>query len=523
MGGRASKLAAAAAIVLLAAALRLPALGLRPMHADEAVHAAKFGRLLEQGRYEYDPHEYHGPSLYYFTLIPARIHRIARFADLDERLLRCVPAVFGLLLVAAHLLLAPLVGFRAAALGACLAAVSPALVFYSRYYIQETPLTALGLGVLVALCHYRRRPSAGWAVAAGALAGLMFATKETWVIAAAAMAAAWFLASGLGLPPAAPPVPGRRLVLHGAWAALAFAVVSALLFSSFLQHPAGLVHAVTAYDTYLQRAVGTATWHVHPWYYYLGLLLFSGGQGAPVWTEGAILALGTVGLAAAVSRTRAGAPDARGLVFLSAYAVLMILAYSAIPYKTPWCVLGFLDAFAVLGGVGASDLLDRARPAAKPVVAACLAAAVLHLGWLAWAGSRPFASDPRNGWVYAHTGTGVFQVAARVEALARVHPDGDRMPIEIISGQNLWPLPWYLRRFPGARWETAPVHDGVHAPVILATPDVEPAIVTKLYEWRPPGERELYVPIFDHPVELRPRVEVRGYAAKSLWDRVEGQ
>jgi hypothetical protein len=58
----------------------------------------------------------------------------------------------------------------------------------------------------------------------------------------------------------------------------------------------------------------------------------------------------------------------------------------------------------------------------------------------------------------------------------------------------------------------------MHAPVVLATPDMEDAIRRKLYEWRRPGERELYVPIFAAPVELRPQVEVRGYAAKSLWD-----
>ena len=44
--------------IILAAALRLPGLALRPMHADEAVHADKFGTLLEGGRYAYDPSEY---------------------------------------------------------------------------------------------------------------------------------------------------------------------------------------------------------------------------------------------------------------------------------------------------------------------------------------------------------------------------------------------------------------------------------------------------------------------------------
>jgi hypothetical protein len=36
----------------------------------------------------------------------------------------------------------------------------------------------------------------------------------------------------------------------------------------------------------------------------------------------------------------------------------------------------------------------------------------------------------------------------------------------------------------------------------------------------PPGQREMYVNMFDREVDLRPRVEVRGYVAKSLWDEL---
>jgi hypothetical protein len=54
--------------------------------------------------------------------------------------------------------------------------------------------------------------------------------------------------------------------------------------------------------------------------------------------------------------------------------------------------------------------------------------------------------------------------------------------------------------------------------VIVVTPDMEPALVRRLYDLAPPGERELYVSIFERPVELRPGVELRGYAAKSLSD-----
>ena len=46
-----------------------------------------------------------------------------------------------------------------------------------------------------------------------------------------------------------------------------------------------------------------------------------------------------------------------------------------------------------------------------------------------------------------------------------------------------------------------------------------------LYDVPPPGERELFVSIFERPVELRPEVELRGYAAGGLWEefrRLEG-
>jgi len=47
---------------------------------------------------------------------------------------------------------------------------------------------------------------------------------------------------------------------------------------------------------------------------------------------------------------------------------------------------------------------------------------------------------------------------------------------------------------------------------------MEPTLLRKLYDLPPPGERELYVSIFARPVELRPGVELRGYAASRLWE-----
>ncbi len=93
------------AIVAAALAFRIPALRERPMHADEAVLADKFGGLLETGSYAYDPQQYHGPALAWLTLVPARLMGAHRYADLTETTLRIVPALCGVALVLLPVLL----------------------------------------------------------------------------------------------------------------------------------------------------------------------------------------------------------------------------------------------------------------------------------------------------------------------------------------------------------------------------------------------------------------------------------
>jgi hypothetical protein len=121
------------------------------------------------------------------------------------------------------------------------------------------------------------------------------------------------------------------------------------------------------------------------------------------------------------------------------------------------------------------------------------------------------ATDTRNPWVYAHTTRDVFTIRDRLAATPGTE-------IDIYSSENLWPLPWYLRSFPHVRWWTKVPLQGKAAPIVLLTPEAEPDVIRKLYETAPPGERELYMNLFDRRVELRPQVEVRGYIAKSLQD-----
>ena len=136
------------AVAIGALALRMPDLDRKVMHTDEAVQAVKFGDLLDNGRYVYDPVEYHGPTLYYFTLPVAKWTGVDRFADATEWTIRLVPVAFGVGLVLLLWLVMDGLSAPAAAFAAVLTAVSHAMVFYSRYYIQEMLLVSFTFGVI---------------------------------------------------------------------------------------------------------------------------------------------------------------------------------------------------------------------------------------------------------------------------------------------------------------------------------------------------------------------------------------
>jgi predicted membrane-bound mannosyltransferase len=362
------------------------------------------------------------------------------------------------------------------------------MVYYSRYYIPEMLLTTLTCATIVSGYRYARTGKAWWAIAAGASAGLMFAAKETAAIAIGCML--------LALAITVRPKP------HKLWHAAAALAIAVLIALSML----GFADSWSAVMGYTQRAFREPA-HRDPWNYYLSML---------AWKESLILVLAVAGACLAFVRKTTSSGLLR---FLSVYACAITLAYSLIPYKTPWCVLGPLDAMILLAGAGAVNLLEWLRGTGRIAVLFVLSVCVAYLGFQAWWTSFPFAADPRNPYAYAHTGRDVYTVRDSIENLARSHPQGNDMLIQVIGAENLWPLPWYLRSYPHVEWWRR-LGAGFHpADVILLTPDMEPALIHEIYEVPPPGKRDLYRPLLDRYVELRPQLELRGYVRASLGDR----
>jgi uncharacterized protein (TIGR03663 family) len=510
------------AATVVALALRLPRLQHRPMHGDEAVHAVKFGQLLEDGVYTYDPNEYHGPTLNYLTLIPAWMASANKLTQVTEFILRIVPVFFGVCLVLLLLLMADGLAPAAAIYAAILTAISPAMVFYSRYYIHEMLLVCFTFGAITSAYRYTQDKNLPWAILTGIFLGLMHATKETCIIAFGSMFLAllfmfsmWRLKASL-----VSAVKGIKSshIIAGLAAA---AIVSALFYSSFLINPGGILDSFRAYGAYFGRADNN-TLHIQPWYYYLKMLMYSRYSDGPVWTEGLIVLLAVVGFVAAMTRKGQSCANVHLLRFIAFYTLVLAVVYSVVPYKTPWCMLGFLHGMILLAGVGALVLV-RLTPNVLPrlIVICLLIAACLHLTLQAYLSSYKFYADSRNPYVYAHPTTDVFTIVQRVEDIARVHEDGKQVHIQVICPEDdYWPLPWYLRSFSKVQWQNKVADDEPSAPLIIASDKVQEALTNKLYVLTPLEKRQMYLFLFDEPyyVWLRPKVKLLGLVRKDLWD-----
>lgn len=466
---------------LVALAVRLPELSNRPMHTDEAVQADKAGVLWTKSEYRYDPEEYHGPSLYYLTLPVLWLSSAQNYAQTQEFHYRLVPVLFGAGLVLLLLLTVDGLGPWASVWAGVLLSLSPMMVFYSRYYIQEMLLVFLTYLFMAACWRYTRGAPRIWIIIGGAALGLMHATKETWVLSVVAMGAAFVLTVLWSHWIDKTPLQWRahwkpHLKARGVGIGLLLAII---FMSSLGTNPRGPWDSVRAYAIYLNRgggegeggsSGGSDSDHVHPPGYYVGRLLWTKydykrneilfgdmlkdtallkkPSAGPAWSEALIFFLAFCGFIAALMKRGIGRAHLSFVRFLAFYTIILAVIYEIIPYKTPWCALGFWHTAILLAGFGAVALVRTVKfMPAKVIVVLFLAVAAFRLGQQCQrANFGRFVADERNPWVYSHTGVDIYNLRDRVENIAQVVPNSEEMVIKIVTPDQ-WPLPWYLRRF----------------------------------------------------------------------------
>lgn len=493
------------------------------MHTDEAVHAIKFGALLEDNHYRYDPVEYHGPTLNYFSLIPAWLSSASSIKQVNEKTLRIIPVIFGLITILFLLMLVKQLGWGTIIVAALFTAISPAMVFYSRYYIQEMLLVCFSFGVIVFGYRYYKNPSNKWAILTGISVGLMHATKETSIISFAAIFIAFILVQLFQSPHQI--WKNLQSTFEKKWNLIIFLVtallVSILFYSSFFTNLQGVIDSILTYKNYFSKA-GQHSFHIYPWYYYLSLLTFFGNSEGAFWSEGFVLLLALIGVVLFFSR-RQNFKNKNLIQFFIIYTVIVMIIYSLIPYKTPWILLNFYPGFIILSAIGFTSILNIAKnPKLKFLICSGLLIGIVHLFWQSYQLNFKYFDSPANPYVYSHPGNDVVEITTKLEKIAEIHPEGHEIFIQVISpGSDYWPLPWYLRNFDNIGWWDYVDEKIPSAPIILAAPIVENDLLRKLYELPPPGKKNLYVPLFEHYRELRPGVEIRAYVTSEIWNLMQ--
>lgn len=142
-------------VTAIATFLRFFRLELKPLHHDEGVNGYFLTTLFREGIYKYDPANYHGPDLYYIALFFTKIF------GLNTLSIRWSVAIFGVLIVILAFFLKNYIGKIGSIFAALFLALSPGMVFISRYFIHEIIFVFFSLAIVVAVVFFIEKRKAG--------------------------------------------------------------------------------------------------------------------------------------------------------------------------------------------------------------------------------------------------------------------------------------------------------------------------------------------------------------------------
>ena len=489
------------AILAVAAFFRLYLINLNPLHHDEGVNGFFLTTLFRQGIYQYDPANYHGPTLYYFALAAAKTAQVlfGKNAALTTLTVRLVPILFGLATILLVLLMRPYIGAIGALAGALLLAISPGAVYMSRYFIHETLFTFFTLGVIYAALRFVETKDRFYLISGAVAAGLLFATKETAIIHALVLliallciwiysaifpgrldpsgsddrrrTAAGFRSEVNGL--VENPGGANWILLYLLIALLIFVAVNVVFYSSFFTHWKGVADSVETFKYWTKTGNKE---HTKPMYAYVNWLRQE---------ELGILFLGTVGALLAVVRGRN-----RVALFCSLWGFGILAAYSLINYKTPWIAINFIVPLSIVSGYAIGTLWELSRDVLAKTFVELAVLLALTLGvWQMVALNFYHYDDDAYPYVYAHTNREFLGMIAEVDRVAKLSGTAGETNIAVMAPEY-WPLPWYLNKYSHVGYFGKVTNAG--EPIVIAA-DTQDAEFSTLFsgKYRKAGDYKL--------------------------------
>jgi uncharacterized protein (TIGR03663 family) len=470
-------LISATTVLIAGIFLRLVKLNLVPLHHDEGVNGNFLLSLVRDGKYVYDPQNYHGPTLYYFSAIIPWIVRFFGGKAAGDKYglttfnIRLTTVIFGVATIWLALCLRQRLGSMGALSVAALIAISPGAIYLSRYFIHESLFVFFMLGVVVAGLKYYDTGRGVYLILASASAALMVATKETWIINGPVLLIALVCTVGYfrlrnrfdrKREPEEPsigdqmretidrlggPVPLLTIALV---AFAVFILVAVFFYSSFFtNYPKGVADALRTLNLWRQRTHE----HEHAWYQYAYWLTIE---------EGALMLVGALGLLVALWRA-----DSRLGLFLGLWSFGLLTAYSIAgmsvsrllsdlflhgqiteqTYKTPWICLNFIVPLALTCGYALNFIYEKLRDAEQPWLFITVALMLVsYCGYQLYQLNFIHYDDDVLPYVYAHTKRQMLTMLDEVDRIAQQNGTGQDTGIALVS-PDYWPLPWYFRDF----------------------------------------------------------------------------
>lgn len=139
----------------------------------------------------------------------------------------------------------------------------------------------------------------------------------------------------------------------------------------------------------------------------------------------------------------------RFAMFVGLWGLGLFLAYTIIPYKTPWLALSFLLPMCISAGYLINELVDSANGALKAFGLFLAAASIVVLAYFTYDLNFVRYDDEDAPMVYAHTSRQFLDMVSDIEKFAEVSGKGKEAKIDVVS-PDYWPLVWYMRDYPNA-------------------------------------------------------------------------
>ena len=245
-----------------------------------------------------------------------------------------------------------------------------------------------------------------------------------------------------------------------------FIYLGVLFFSSFFTYPEGVGKAFEAYAIWTKTGSKDHTQN--------GTLAYLKW----LWeVESPIVILSAFGGIVAFIKARH-----RFAVFTALWAFGLFLAYTLIPYKTPWLALSFLMPMCIVAGYGVGEFLRAADLSRRAVGALLAVAAVSVLVYQTYDLNFVRYDDEEMPYIYAHSKRGFLNLVENIYFYAEKSGKGTEATVEIVS-PDYWPLPWYLRDYKNAHF-FGQITDVNAAEMIVAKKDDQDADIGERYAAR---------------------------------------